>query len=643
MDLPQLYNLARQAQAGGNLAEAARLYHQIIAASSMPEMKVNLGNVLAQMGRRGEALAQYDQALSQKADLFEALFNRGNLFLEAGRTAEALADYDKAAAIRPDMSGIWNNRGTALRRLHKLEDALASYRRATALAPGNVNALTNLAIGLFDLRKLDQALAASEAALAVQAGFAEALYVRGNILRDLGRVAEAQASYEQALQGAPQHGLALNGLAQTSAMLCDWDKTAALASRLKADVQANRALIQPFVLMGYTQDPALLRRCAENYVHHVAPAQPPLSDRRSYGHDRIRLAYLSADFHQHPTAQLMVELFERHDRSRFDVTAFAFGPDDGSVLRRRLAKAFDHFEDVRALGDLEIAKLVRAREIDIAVDLNGHTHEARPAIFSHRPAPVQVNYLVYPGTTGANYMDYVLADPLVLPLDQQPNFSEKIVHLPDCYQANDATRGLLPAPSRAQAGLPENGFVFCCFNNSWKIAAPVFDIWMRLLQQVPDSLLWLLDSPATGNLRGQAQARGVDPNRLVFAPKLPSDQHLARHALADLFVDTLPYNAHTTCSDALWAGLPVVTCYGKAFQSRVAASLLTAIDLPELVTARPEEYEALALDLARDPALLQATREKLRRNRLTTALYDSERFRRNIEAAYETMVAENLA
>jgi predicted O-linked N-acetylglucosamine transferase (SPINDLY family) len=334
----------------------------------------------------------------------------------------------------------------------------------------------------------------------------------------------------------------------------------------------------------------------------------------------------------------MVELFERHDRSRFEVSAFAFGPDDGSDLRRRLVKAFDKFEDVRHFSDLEIATLIRAREIDITVDLNGHTHEARPGIFSFSPAPVQVNYLVYPGTTGANYMDYILTDRVVLPLDQQAFFSEKIVQLPDCYQANDATRPLPPAPSRAEAGLPEQGFVFCCFNNSWKITAPVFDIWMRLLQQVPDSVLWLLESPATDNLRAHAQARDVDAQRLVFAPKLPPDRHLARHRLADLVLDTLPYNAHTTCSDALWAGVPVITCYGQAFQSRVAASLLKAIDVPELVTTRPEDYESLALELATNPALLKATRDKIWRNRLTTPLYDSERFRKNIETAYMAML-----
>jgi len=639
MDLQQLYNQARLAQKQGNLAEAARLYRQIVEISPIPEMLVNYANVLAQLGNRPEALTQYDQALKQKKDFFEALFNRGNLYLEAGRTPEALADYDKALALRPDVPGAWNNRGTALRRLRKLEEALSCYERAVALAPSHVNAHTNRAIALFDLRRLEAALAASNAALAVQGDFAEALYVRGNILRDLGRPKEAQASYDHVLRVAPGHPHALNGLAQTSAILCDWPRTGALMPRLKSDVQAGRALIQPFVLMGYSEDGALLRRCAENTIRRMAPAQAPLSDRKPYGHDRIRLAYLSADFHQHPTAQLMVELFERHDRARFDVTAFAFGPDDGSAMRQRLVKAFDRFEDVRNLSDLDAAKLIRSREIDIAVDLNGHTHDSRPGIFSHRPAPVQVNYLVYPGTTGADYMDYILADRIVLPLDQQPFFNEKIVYLPDCYQANDASRVLGPMPSRTEAGLPQDGFVFCCFNNSWKITAPVFDIWMRLLQQVPGSLLWLLDSPATANLRAAAEARGITADRLVFAPRLAPDRHAARHQLADLFLDTLPYNAHTTCSDALWAGVPVITCYGQAFHGRVAASLLKAIDLPELVTTRSEDYEALALELARNPALLKATRDKLQRNRLAASLYDSERFRKNIEAAYEAMLA----
>lgn len=632
-----IYNQAMAAQKAGNLAEAERLYRQI--PGHVPEVLVNLGNLLARQGRPGEAMNFYDQAIAARPDFFEALFNRGNLLLELKRNEEALESYDRVLAARQDFAGVWNNRGTALRGLHRLEEALASFQRAATLAPGHFNALTNAAVILWDMRRLPEALAAAERALGVQPGFAEALYAKANVLRDLGRTDEALDAYEAVLKSNPAHPHALNGAAQVARIVCDFKRVEALTPQLIQNAPGGRAVIQPFVLMGYSDDAALQRRCAENLVRMFVPPCPALRDVRRYGHDRIRLAYLSADFHQHPTAQLMVELFERHDRSRFEVTAIAFGPDDGSLLRARLKKAFDHFEDVRGRSDAEVARMLRMREIDIAVDLNGHTAGSRQGIFAWRPAPVQVNYLVYPGTTGADFMDVILADRIALPADQQAFIREKIIHLPDSYQANDATRAVLPPPTRAEAGLPPTGFVFWCFNNSWKITSAMFDIWMRLLTQVDGSLLWLLDGPHADNLRAEAKARGVNPARLIFAPKLPPEQHLARQQLADLFLDTLPYNAHTTCSDALWAGLPVVTCYGKAFPGRVASSLLKAIDLPELVTASPQLYEALALELAQNPALLKATKEKLARNRTTTPLFDSERFRKNIEAAYESMLA----
>jgi len=639
MDLQSLYNQALAAQRAGNLAEAERLYRQILGHTVLPEVLVNLGNVLAQQGRREEALASYDKALAARPDLFEALFNRANVLLELKRPEDALQNYDRLVALRPDFPSGWNNRGTALRNLQRLDEALASFSRAAALSPAHVNALTNVAIVLWDLGRLEEALVASDRALTIAPNSAEALYIKANILRDLNRLDEALAHYERTLAANPAHQHALTGAAQMALGLCDWQRVDALGPRVKDNAANGPAVIQPLVLMGYSDDAALQRRCAENYVRRTVPARPAAVRRTGDRHDRIRLAYLSADFHQHPTALLLAELFERHDRARFEVTGIAFGPDDNSAMRARMRQAFDHFQDVRGKSDAEVAALLQARGTDIAVDLNGHTAGARTGIFAWRPALVQVNYLVYPGTIGADFVDYVLADRIVLPADQQPFFREKIVHLPDCYQANDATRALLPAPTRAEAGLPQTGFVFCCFNASWKITAPLFDIWMRLLDGIENSVLWLMDGPHAANLRRQARARGLDPERLIFAPRLAPDQHLARHQLADLFLDTLPYNAHTTCSDALWAGVPVVTCYGKAFPGRVAASLLKAIGLPELVTTRTQDYEALALELASNPPLLQATRDKLVRNRSGTPLYDSERFRRNIEAAYEAMLS----
>lgn len=383
-------------------------------------------------------------------------------------------------------------------------------------------------------------------------------------------------------------------------------------------------------------------RCARNYSRRKYPvAAKPLWAGERYSHDRIRIAYLSADFHLHATAHLMAELFERHDRERFEVSAWSFGPETGDAMRDRLRRAFEHFNDVRDVSDEGVASRLRAAEIDIAVDLKGYSKGCRPAIFARRVAPVQVNYLVYPGTTGAEYMDYIIGDAEVIPEEHEAYFSEQVVRLPDSYQVNDTKRVIAEhVPSRAAAGLPESGFVFCCFNNSYKITPEVFDVWMRLLQQVEGSVLWLLqdNTVASRNLKLEASARGVDPKRLVFAPRRPPPDHLARHRLADLFLDTLPCNAHTTASDALWAGLPVLTCRGHFFVGRVAASLMRAIGLPELIVDDLAGYEAVALRLAQRPGELAALKSRLAKNRMTHPLFDIDRYRLHLESAYATMM-----
>ena len=368
----------------------------------------------------------------------------------------------------------------------------------------------------------------------------------------------------------------------------------------------RKSIIAPFTLLGYSGEPAPQLQCAKNYIeHHVPLPLRPLWTGAIWRHDKVRIAYLSADFHQHATAYLMAELFERHDRSRFEIIGVSLGRDDNSEMRKRLVAAFDQFHDVRAKNDEEVAKLLHDLQVDIAIDLKGYTRDARPGILAYRPAPIQASYLGFPGTMGAEFIDYIIADKTVAPFEHQPFYTEKIVHLPDCYQVNDSKRKIAErTPTRQEAGLPEQGFVFCCFNNNWKITPDVFGVWMRLLHAVEGSVLWLFgdNESAERNLRVEAQARGIDPSRLVFAGRLPLEEHLARHRLADLFLDTLPCNAHTTASDALWAGLPVLTREGTAFAGRVAASLLYAVGLPELVTHSIEDYEALALRLARDPS-----------------------------------------
>jgi predicted O-linked N-acetylglucosamine transferase (SPINDLY family) len=420
---------------------------------------------------------------------------------------------------------------------------------------------------------------------------------------------------------------------------CDWRDFDAEVAGLTAALARGVPASPPFPLLATPASPAIQRKAAELYtIGRHPPAAVPLWRGERYARDRIRVGYLSADLHEHATAHLMVGVFERHDRSRFETFAFSFGRDDNSAMRTRLERAFDRFIDVRAMSDQAVAELVRSLEIDIAVDLKGITLGARTGIFARRPAPVAVSYLGYPGTMGAPYIDYVIADRFVIPEDQQGAFSEQVVTLPDSYQPNDTARSVPErTPTRVEAGLPENGFVFCCFNNSYKITPDVFGVWMRLLHAVEGAVLWLLNGPAVANLRREAAERGIAPERLVFAPRASPGEHLARHRLADLFLDTPYCNAHTTASDALWAELPLVTCAGATFASRVAGSLLRAAGLPELVTHSLADYEALALTLARDPVRLAGLRTQLAEGRVRCPLFDTQRITRHIEAAYLTM------
>jgi predicted O-linked N-acetylglucosamine transferase (SPINDLY family) len=440
--------------------------------------------------------------------------------------------------------------------------------------------------------------------------------------------------YDRALALDPDYSPAESNRIMVVLSQCDWARAAAMTPELAARIAP------PLTLLGYTGDKALQLQCATTTTRSLVPKPfAPLWNGEKYRHDRIRLAYVSADLRDHAVAFQLAPLIECHDRKRFQVIGIATGLSDDSAIRGRLMQGFDRFHDFAALNSDEIARRLREMEIDIAIDLGGHTANTRLQIFAHRFAPAQATWLGYPGTTGASFIDYLIADPVVAPFEHQPWYSEQLVHLPDTYFPAEAPREGGTAPTRAEAGLPENGFVFCAFNGTWKITPPVFDIWMRLLKALPGSVLWLRrPNPDTcANLEREAATRGVDPARLVYADTVSLEDHLARHALADLFLDTVPYNAHATAANALATGLPVLTCKGEAFAGRVAASLLQAVGLPELVTESLEGYEARALELARDPAQLKALNEKLAANLPGAPLFDADRFRRNIEAAYIIM------
>ncbi|HSS69695.1 MAG TPA: tetratricopeptide repeat protein [Casimicrobiaceae bacterium] len=630
-----LQRLRRSSEALASHELALKLRPDFVAALN------NRGTALKDLGRFDEAFESYDRALALKPDFLEALNNRGSALKDVGRLEDALESYDRVLALNPNLAAAHYNRGAVLSALKRHDEALASYDRALALKRDFPEALNNRGAALAALRRHQEALASYDRALLLMPAFSEALNNRGVALSHLGRNVPASRDLERALKLNPQLPFARGTLLHAKMHSCDWQAYEVESSRVVADVRAGKPAIEPFMFLAVSDSAEDQLRCSQTWVNEQCPPSPGASwTGKRYRHDRIRLAYASSSFHRHPLGYLMAGLFEQHDRNRFETIAISSGPDDRSAMRARLKAAFERFIDVRQQSDREVVQLMRELEIDIAVDRNGFYTGARPGIFALRAAPIQVSYLAYPGTMGADFIDYIVADEVVIPPEHHAWYAEKVVYLPDSYFVNDSTRKIADrTPSRADLGLPERGFVFCCFNNNYKTTPQVFDVWMLLLREVEGSVLWLLEgnAAAQSNLRRKATARRVHPDRLIFAPRLAHEDHLARHRRADLFLDTLPCNAHTTASDALWAGLPVLTCIGTTFAGRVAASLLRAIGLPELVTDSLDEYLALALRLAGDPARLGEIKQKLLAHRTSWPLFDTDRFRRNIEAAYIEM------
>ena len=639
----RLRQRANEEAAAGRAREAEELYARILELHRTDRQARHMMAVMQlRQGRAEEALGLLGALCAEAPDDADLRTHHGLAQQGLGRHEAALADFDRALALNPAAAVLLLYRGDALLDLGRAEAALASYDRLIQLAPNFEEAWFRRAAALWTLARHDEALAGYRHCLLLNPGRFGAAFNCGTILLKLDRYDEALAAFEQARALNPDHVYLIGALAAAVLGGCDLERWPDIQRALIEAVRGGKAVVPPLTFLPFCDDGDLRRACSAAFVADRVPqTPPPLWTGERYHHQPIRIAYLSSDFHQHATSELLAGLIERHDRAQFHVTGISFSKEDDSAIRKRISGAFDDFRDVRGLSDRAVALWLRDHEIDIAIDLKGHTEGSRPGILAHRPCPVQVNWLGYPGTIGADFIDYIIGDPVVLPFADQPRYSEKIVHLPHCYQSNDH-RAIADEPqTRGAQGLPEKGFVFCCFNAGWKISPAIFAVWMRLLTAVPASVLWLLDDNDTArrNLRQAAASFGVDPDRLVFALRAQPAVHLARHRLADLFLDTLPYNAHTTASDALWAGIPLVTCMGAQFDGRVAASLLTTIGLPELITRTLDQYEALALQLARDPERLAGVRSKLAENRLSSPLFDIGRFCSAIEAAYLQMVS----
>jgi len=603
----------------------------------------NRGSALLNLKRLSEALASCDQAIALDPGLASAYSNRGSILLNLKQFSEALASCDQAISLDPSFATAHSNRGAVLISLNQHLEALASCDRAISLDPGLATIHVTRGVVLLGLQRYSEALASFDRAAALDPGLASAHGNRAVALMILGHHADSFAAADKAFAIEPDLNYLAGNRLFAKLQLCSWNNLDVETSHLLSALRNRQLVITPFFNLAIPSLPVDQLHCAQLHIaeNNLSGSSRPPWRGNIPSHDRMRVAYVSSDLRDHPVAHLTAGLFEHHDKSRFEVTAISLGPEQDSDFCRRIRASFERFVDIPLQSDRNIADLIRQLEIDIAVDLNGFTQNGRTDVFAQRPAPIQVSYLGYSGTMGADYYDYIIADRTVIPEEHFDFYSEKAVWLPDSFLVNDAARPIVErTPTRGELHLPETGFVFCCFNQSYKLNPTIFDVWMRLLKAVDGSVLWLREYNETAlhNLRLEAERRGVAPERLVFAPPVPLiAEHLARHRQADLFLDTLPYNGHTTAADALWAGLPVVTCLGSAFAGRVAASLLQAVGLSELITASLEDYEALALKLARDPVLLASLKAKLARNRGTYPLFDTGRFTRNLEAAYTTM------
>jgi protein O-GlcNAc transferase len=606
----------------------------------------NRGNALRALARYEPALASFDKANLLKPDYADAHTNRGNSLQDQGRHSAAVASYDRALALKPDCAIAHYGRGVSLDHLRDHAAAIASHDRAIALNPDEAELYNARGNAYRALGELNAALLNYATAVALRPERADFHYNRGAALDDLADYQGALDNYDEALALDPDYPHLPGMQLYLKRRICSWEGGNEPVERLSQAIRHCARVASPFSAVALTHLPAVQHKAAQLWVGDKHPPRldlPPIA-RRSR-RNRIRIGYFSADFHDHATSYLIAELFETHDRTRFEVFGFSFGPSTDSAMGRRLRAGFDDFRDVRAMSDQDLALLARGLGIDIAVDLKGFTAGNRVDIFAHRAAPIQVNYLGFPGTMGASYMDYIIADRILIPEREREHYSEKIIYLPHSYQVNDRRRRVADRVySREELGLPRDGFVFCCFNNNYKITPETFDGWMRILAQVEGSVLWLLEDNALAgaNLRNEAAIRYIDPTRLIFAQRLPLAEHLGRHRAADLFLDTAPCNAHTTASDALWSGLPVLTLTGATFAGRVASSLLAALGLPELITATAQEYEELAVHLATHPQALKELNEKLAGNRLTKPLFDTPLFTRHLEDAFTQIHERHL-
>ena len=622
---------------------AVKSYEKVLAINpDSADAHNNLGIALKELDQLDAALKSYEKAIVIKPDHVEAHNNLGNILNDLGQLDAAVKSFEKTLAIKPDYAEVHNNLGYTLQELGQIDSAIKCYEKTLAIKPDYAEAHNNLGLALMELNQLDAAIRCYDRALAIKPDFTVVYFNYGILMVRLKRLDEALVSFERALVLNPDLNFLLGHSLHTKMNLCIWDDLPNELNELTIKINNNEKVIEPFSMLALIDDPEIQRKTAEIFANKKYQKSSILPEIGLYPkHKKIRIGYFSSDFREHPVATLTAELYEIHDRNQFEIYAFSFGPDTKDEMNLRIKAGVDHFYDVCKMSHKEVAMLSRSVEIDIAVDLGGFTQHARTGIFAVQAAPIQVNYLGYSSTMGADYMDYLIADRTLIPEEKQHHYSENIAYLPNSFMVNDTKNKVSNRVfTRAEAGLPTYGFIFCCFNNHYKITPSTFIRWMRILSKVDGSILWLPkgNSTSVNNLKKEAKKNSVDENRIIFASRLSlREDHLNRIQLADLFLDTMPYNAHATTSDALQVGLPVLTCIGNSFASRVAASLINSVNLPELITDNQEQYESLAIQLALNPEKIKTIKEKLNNNLIKSPLYDTPLYTQHLESAYLSM------
>ena len=637
-NLDRLFNSAIAFAEANDLQNAISTFNEmLVETKNNPTIFFNLGLLHFLRQEFKEALNFYNLALNIDPNDPSTLTNKGAVLNELQLYDEALKTLDLALKHDQNLPEAWCNKGVTLNELHFDVEAIAHYDKAISINPNYAEAWQNKGVAYSDLKLYKEALEHFDKAISINPNYAEAWYNKGVAYSDLKLYKEALNHYDRAISLNENISWIHGNLLHTKMLICDWQGIHEILLKISHDIKSGRKVSAPFSILSITDSPSIQKKCSEIYNTAKFPTNHSLKagDKNS-GHKRIKVGYFSADFREHALTYLTAELFELHDKDKFELFAFAYGPSDESLMRKRLVSAFDYFLDVNQKTDRQIAELSRDQEIDIAIDLDGYTADSRMGIFSYQAAPIQVSYLGYLGTTGSEYIDYLISDSEIIPKERQKNYSEKIIYVPN-YQVNDSKRQVInKSPSREELGLPEGKFVFCCFNNNYKITPEIFKSWMSILKNVEDSVLYLYgdNDLSIANLRREAITLGVNSDRLFFTGRVPRHEYLLRLKAADLFLDTSPYNAGASASDALWVGLPLITLRGKSFSSRVASSTLKSICLPELITASLKEYELLAIKLAKNPDILIGLKEKLARNQLTTPLFNPAEFINHIEAAY---------